>query len=98
MGFLLDGSPSYSLTNAQMDDLFARLAAIDTSSLPHASTGTTNCSPKLLYSVCSSCPTKTITYSSANQLAPEMERVWEWFDEVLRSVTATTNPRNYCQN
>jgi Kazal-type serine protease inhibitor domain len=93
-----DGSPSYSLTNTQLDDLFARLAAVDTSSLPHASTGTTNCSAKVRYSVCTSCPTKDISYSSASQLAPEMEPVWAWFDQVLGSSSAATNPRTYCKN
>jgi hypothetical protein len=95
---ILDGSPSYSLTNAQLDDLFARLAAVDSSSLPHASTGTGNCKAHLRYSICVSCPTKDLTYVSASQLSPEMEPVWSWFDQVLGSSSAATNPRTYCSN
>ena len=95
---ILDGSPSYSLTNAQLDDFFARLAAVDSSSLPHPSTGTGNCKARLRYSICESCPTKDLTYVSGSQLAPEMEPVWSWFDQVLGSSSAATNPRTYCSN
>ena len=94
---LFDGTPSGSITNAQLDDLFARLSAIDFSALPHATSGTTSCNAQLMYSVCTSCPRKTLSYSSATQLAPEMEPVWAWFDQVLGSPTVATNPRTYCR-
>jgi hypothetical protein len=91
-----DGTPSTSLTNAQLDDLFARLQAIDFSTLPHATSGTAACNATLLVGLCGTCTRIELTYSSAAQLAPEMERVWAWFDEVLGSPTVATNPRTYC--
>jgi hypothetical protein len=89
---------SYGLTNAQLDDLFARLAAIDFALLPHASASTTDCNAELLWSLCSGCGRKTLTYTSAAQLAPEMEPVWAWFDALLGSPSVATHPRTYCAN
>jgi hypothetical protein len=37
-----------------------------------------------------------LEYTSAAQLAPELEPVWAWFDQVLGSPTIATNPRTYC--
>jgi len=95
---IFDGTPSYGLSNAQLSDLSARLAALDLTSLPHASAGTSNCSAMLTFSTCSSCKTQTLAYSSSTQLAPEMEHVWAWFDQVLGSSSAAINPRTYCAN
>ena len=95
---LLDGIPSYSLSNAQLDDLFARVAAVDFSALPHVAADPGTCTATLMVSACTSCPRKTLTYASAAQLAPDMEPVWAWFDQVLGSPTAATNPRTYCRN
>lgn len=95
---IFDGTPSYGLSNAQLSALFALLAALDLSTLPHASTGTSHCSVTLTFATCSNCPSQTLTYSSSAQLAPEMERVWAWFDQVLGSSSAATNPRTYCAN
>jgi len=91
-----DAIPSASLTNAQLDELFARLAAIDLSALPHATSGTATCRATLRVSACGTCTGQTLSYSSAAQLAPEMEPVWAWFDQTLGSATAATNPRTYC--
>jgi hypothetical protein len=93
---LFDGTPSYGLTNAQLDDLFARLAAINFSSLPHASTAATGCTAKLIVGTCLGCEWIELEYTSAAQLAPELEPVWAWFDQVLGSPTIATNPRTYC--
>jgi hypothetical protein len=91
-----DETPSYSLTNAQLDDLFAHLAALDVAALPHAASGTATCNATLIFSTCGTCTRRELTYSSAAQLAPEMEPVWAWFDQVLGSATVATNPRTYC--
>jgi len=93
----MDGSPSYGLSIAQVNDLIARLAVIDLASLPHASTSATDCSAKLFVRTCASCPSETLTYAAADQLVPEFESVWAWFDEVLGSPTSVTNPRTYCR-
>ena len=91
-------NPSYGVSNAQLEDLAVRLEALDPSVLPHSSSNPANCSAKLSYTTCSGCTDATLSYSSAAQLAPEMERVWAWFDQVLGSSTVATNPRNYCAN
>jgi hypothetical protein len=93
---LWNETPSYSLSNAQLDDLFARLQAIDFAALPHATSGTATCNATLMVSMCGTCPRIDLRYSSAAQLAPEMDPVWAWFDEVLGSPTVATNPRTYC--
>ena len=49
-----------------------------------------------MFDLCTSCARQTLTYSSAAQLAPEIEPVWAWFDQVLGSATVATNPRTYC--
>ncbi len=95
---MFDGTPSYGLSNAQLDDLFARLAAVDFSALPHASPGTTDCNAKLIVDTCLGCERIELDYSSAAQLAPELEPVWAWFDDVLGSPTVPTHPRTYCAN
>jgi hypothetical protein len=87
---------SYTLTSAQTDPLFARLAAVDFTSLPHAATGFVECYPRLYFRLCTSCATTTLNYSIPAQLAPEMESVWAWFDQLLGSPTAQPNPRRYC--
>jgi hypothetical protein len=90
------GAPTWSLSNDQIDDLFARLATIDFSSLPHATSGTPTCTATLEVFMCRTCGQKTLTYSSPAQVAPEMEPVWAWFDQLLGSPTIVTNPRTYC--
>ena len=94
---IFDDAPSHGLGNAQLDDLFARLAAVDLASLPHPDTNAANCTALLLLKACFGCTMKTLSYSSATQLVPEMEPVWAWFDQVLGSSTIATNPRNYCR-
>jgi hypothetical protein len=92
----LSGTPTWSLSNDQIDTLFARLGALDFSALPHATAGTPTCKATLEVRLCRTCSQKTLTYSSAAQVAPEMEPVWAWFDELLGSQTVATNPRTYC--
>jgi hypothetical protein len=94
---IFDDAPSHGLSNAQLDDLFARLAAIDLDSLPHPDPSAAGCTASLLLKACLGCTMKTLSYASASQLVPEMEPVWAWFDEVLGSSTISTNPRNYCR-
>jgi hypothetical protein len=88
--------PTWSLTNTQVDDLFTRLAAVDFAALPHATSVSSTCKATLELYPCNTCSKKTLTYSSAAQLAPEMEPVWAWFDQLLGSPTIASNPRTYC--
>jgi hypothetical protein len=90
------GAPTWSLSNDQLDDLFARLATIDFSALPHLTAGPPTCTVTLEVFMCRTCGQKTLTYSSPVQVAPEMEPVWAWFDQLLGSPTVVTNPRTYC--
>jgi len=99
-GFLPDGLPPYTpdtstLTAAQVDDLFTRLASVDFSQLPHPGTKG-DCSPWLYFRSCDTCVATGLHYDTAAELAPEMEPVWAWFDQLL-TATAATNPRNYCK-
>ena len=87
---------TYTLTSAQVDDLFTRLANTDLASLPHPTTTSAECYPALTYLLCSTCGPSSLSYNVAAQLAPEMEQVLLWFDQLL-GASATTNPRNYCR-
>jgi hypothetical protein len=101
-GFLPDYPPytpytpdTSTLTPAQVDDLFTRLASVDFSQLPHLG-AKGDCSPWLYFRPCDTCVATGVHYDTAAELAPEMEPVWAWFDQLL-TATATTNPRNYCK-
>ena len=85
---------SYPVSAPVLTDLFARLASIDFSLLPH-SASVVECSPTLYFRQCMDCPATLLSYHRASQLVPEMESVWAWFDSVL-GATLGTNPRNYC--
>jgi hypothetical protein len=86
---------TYTLTRAQTDDLFARVALVNMSSLPHPSSLGYECSPRLYFRLCEGCTATTLPYAVPQELEPEMDPVWLWFDQFLGS-SAMTNPRNYC--
>ena len=86
---------TYTLSSAQIDDLFARVVGVNTSSLPHATTSSAECSVLVYYIGCKSCSSFSINYTVPAQVSPEMESVWAWFDQLL-GASAATNPRNYC--
>jgi hypothetical protein len=86
---------TYSLTRAQADDLFARLASVSFASLPHSTTSWVECSSMFYYRACEGCTPVTFSYVFPEQVAPEMDPVWLWFDQLL-GATASPNPRNYC--
>jgi hypothetical protein len=100
-GFTPETPPSsathtYTLTSAQTDDLFARLAMVNMSSLPHSSSLWYECYPKLYFRSCDSCAPITLSYGGPEELAPEMDPVWLWFDQIM-GASSPTNPRGYCQ-
>jgi hypothetical protein len=86
---------TYSLTRAQADDLFARLASVSFAGLPHATTTWAECSSTFYYRACEGCAPIRLSYTFPEQVAPEMDPVWLWFDQLL-GATASPNPRNYC--
>jgi len=90
---------TYNLAATQVDDLFARLAAVNMSSLPHCpcTAVATGCSLNLYFRLCEGCTATTLNCEGAPQIAPEMDTVWLWFDQVL-TASAATNPRNYCSS
>jgi hypothetical protein len=102
-GFCLDSpetppsnaTGTYTLTKTQTDDLFSRLAAVNVSSLPHSSSLNYECYPVLYFRLCEGCATTTLEYHVPQQLEPEMDPVWLWFDQLL-TASANTNPRNWC--
>jgi hypothetical protein len=99
-GFSPETPPSsatgtYTLTRTQADDLFSRLASVNVSSLPHPTTLGYECYPRLYFRLCEGCATTTLNYPAPQALAPEMDPVWLWFDQLLGK-DAFTNPRSYC--
>jgi hypothetical protein len=85
------------LSGDLVDTLFDDWASVDTSALPHAGTAG-ECEAAVVVRMCASCSPKALRYSGADQLAPEMEPVWAWFDanvNVVASVAAG-HPRGYC--
>ena len=86
---------TYSLTRAQADDLFARLASVSFAGLPHSTTTWAECESMFYYRACQGCTPITLSYIFPAQASPEMDSVWLWFDQLL-GASATTNPRNYC--
>jgi hypothetical protein len=98
-GFLPETPPSgatetYNLTATELDDLFGILASVDFTLLPHPGPAI-ECRSVFYFRLCTVCPVTRITYSQAAQMVPELELVWEWFDDLL-GATAGTNPRTYC--
>ncbi len=86
---------TYTLTAAETDDLFARVASVSTSALPHAA-GWLECYTSFYFRPCAGCSPVTIEYGGADEVAPEMDTVWWWFDQIL-GASAPTHPRNYCR-
>ncbi len=84
----------------KMNDLFARLAALDLASLPHAPlTGPSNCRPTLHYRLCAGCSAKTLDYPAAESILPEMDTVWGWFDSIVWNTRdQAVNARVTCRN
>ncbi len=63
--------------------------------LPHAGTGGSDCGTRLYFQHNAETRPLTLNYASPSNVAPEMEEVWAWFDQIL-GAGARTNPRNYC--
>lgn len=49
---------------------------------------------RLYFRLCEGCTATTLGYDNPQQLDPEMDPVWLWFDQLLGAVVS--NPRNYC--
>jgi hypothetical protein len=84
-------------TSAQVRDLFTRLATVleQAGSLPHAGTGGGDCITRFYFQHNAETRPLTLDYVTPSNVAPEMEQVWAWFDQIL-GATARTNPRTYC--
>lgn len=63
---------------SQVDQLFLRLEAADTSSLPHEG-GWAECYPSLYVRACEGCPELRLEYNATPQLRPELDCVMDWF-------------------
>ena len=86
---------SRALTLDDSDDLFLRLAGVPTASIPHPPAVASSCRPTFSFRLCDGCPVRTVDYDSPQQVLPEMESIWLWFDRIL-GASARTNPRNFC--
>ncbi len=63
--------------------------------LPHAGTSGSDCGTRLYFQHNAETRPLTLNYATPSNVAPEMEEVWAWFDQIL-GADARTNPRNYC--
>jgi hypothetical protein len=88
----------HKLSSTQTRDLLARLAALygQVGSLPHAGASAAECSTSLYFELGGTYQPITLDYETPSTVAPEMESVWSWFDQVL-GADAWTNPRTYCR-
>jgi len=84
------------VSDPQLQDLFARWATTNHSGLPHPGGGS-ECGPLLYVRTCGTCTPTQINYTTADQLEPEMESMWQWFDAVLANEPSANNPRNFCR-
>jgi hypothetical protein len=89
-----DPAASYALTRSQTDDLFQRVVDVGFASLPHQPDSGAECYVHLYFRSCAACSPTTLTYNDARQVAPELDRVWQWFDDLIGSTEAS--PRSYC--
>jgi hypothetical protein len=78
-------------------DLFTRYHAVDRSALPHGGAWA-ECYVSGLVRDCASCADAVLDYSTSNQVVPEMQPVWKWFDEHARDSISVSdfNPEWYC--
>jgi hypothetical protein len=85
-----------TLSREDTDDLFLRLAAAPTSTLPHEAALASECRATFYFRLCDGCAVRTLSYERGEQVLPELEYIWSWFDRLL-GPTAATNPRNFCK-
>jgi hypothetical protein len=90
-----DPTGTYEVDRTQINDLFSRLAAVDVAALPHAPLSGWECYPNLYFRLCAGCAATKLSYPIPDSVAPEMESVWSWFDQIA-GLTVATNPRYYC--
>jgi hypothetical protein len=88
-------SLTFTVTAAQLADLFARWAGTSLSGLPHPGGGA-ECYATVFVSPCPTCETSTLSYNQDTQVSPEMMNVWNWFDTNLFSNGTAAYPRSYC--
>jgi hypothetical protein len=93
---LLPPDALLALTPGAADELFARWQATDLSELPHEGGANAECYPLAWARLCDACDATKLEYDVPQQLAPEMERVWDWFDAVLVGRDARLRPRTFC--
>jgi hypothetical protein len=93
-----DPTRTLHVTAAQASDLFARWATVDRRGLPHSG-GSADCYGVASYRVCAGadCRVETVMFQSAAQLAPEMDQVRQWFDDVLAAEGLAAHPSGYCR-
>ncbi|MDB4931522.1 MAG: hypothetical protein JWM10_4006 [Myxococcaceae bacterium] len=93
-----DPTRTLHVTSAQASDLFARWAAVDRTGLPHSG-GSADCYGVASYRPCDGidCRVETVMFQTAAQLAPEMDPVRGWFDEVLTDRPTSAYPNGYCR-
>ena len=96
---LTSGPPDFTGKIATNDvaDLFARFRAVNLSSLPHHN-GSAECGVSGSVRDCSGCKEATLTYSVADNVLPEMNAVWAWFDEHAQNAISVSDfsPAQYC--
>jgi hypothetical protein len=82
-----------SVSVAAAADLFARVAAVDLAALPHGA-DTAECEVSGLVLPCASCTEQDLDYNTADQVTPEMDDVWAWFN--ANASLVAYSPAAYC--
>lgn len=97
-GFDALGTPPPDATEtrvspAQVDDLFARWERAPLTGLPHGPSRPSDCYPTVTVQRCATCMPVRLAYQHPDQLTPEMNEVWGWF----QSTTPGIDPARYCR-
>jgi hypothetical protein len=83
------------LSGQEIDELFLLLANVDFASLPHPINIGVECYQRLELEPCSDCEPIVLEYELPDQLRPEMNEVYAWFDEKLANQPITP-PSEFC--
>jgi hypothetical protein len=88
-----------TLPGDTIDALFDAWSTTNVAALPHPGPGA-ECFSSVSVRTCAGCNAVTLPgYANAQDLEPEMEAVWTWFDANLAVATSSNaaHPRSYCR-
>jgi len=90
-----DPTTTYPLAQDDATSLWLRLVGVPLTEIPHGTIGSTGCNASLYFRHCQGCAGFTVRYSAPEQVTPQLDPLWSWFDSILGS-TSAGNPREFC--